>query len=87
MRWGAGQLYDKIVGGQMRVWDRGYFGSGHGWAGNTIVFWNAQSLAAAGGTSGFHVQSPASGANYCVGCVSDTAVYDESAPWCCGAGG
>ena len=45
MRWAVGQLYDNVYGGQMRVWDRGNMGSGHGWSGNTIVFWNSHSLA------------------------------------------
>ena len=48
MRWAVGQLYDNIFGGQMRVWDRGLAGSGHGWSGNTIVFWNCHSLASLG---------------------------------------
>lgn len=131
MLWAVGQLYDNIFGGQMRVWDRGFAGSGHGWSGNTIVFWNCHSLASlgalccryapcaafgaaltpprcvpaplpaasetaramsglpcpAGGTNGFRVDSPATGANYCVGCVSDTETYDTTGPWCCGVPG
>ena len=92
-RWGVGQLYDNVQGGQMRAWDRGNWGSGHGWAGNQIVFWNCESLASFGGTSGFVVQSPYGGSNYCIGCVSDQPPggaferYDASSPRCCGKGG
>jgi len=87
MRWAVGQLYDNILGGQMRVWDRGRAGSGHGWSGNTIVFWNCHSLASLGGSNGFRVDSPTTAANYCVGCVSDTETYDATGPWCCGVSG
>lgn len=42
-RWCAGLLYDNITlkeGGQLGALNRGYSGSGHGWAGANIVFWN-----------------------------------------------
>lgn len=42
-RWCTGLLYDNITlkeGGQMGALNRGYSGSGHGWAGANIVFWN-----------------------------------------------
>ena len=75
----------------MRVWDRGYLGSGHGWAGNTVVFWNCLSSAARNGSVGFRVSSPAYGANYCVGCVAegsdDGDDYEQDGPWCCGSPG
>lgn len=89
MRWATGQLYDNVIGGQMRVWDRGYAGSGHGWSGNTIVFWNCEStyLTLGGAKTGFDIESPATGANYCIGCISDTDSYSDSSPWCCGANG
>jgi len=90
MRWSTGQLYDNIVGGQMRVWDRGAMGSGHGWSGQTIVFWNCESKHSLGGSAGFTVDSPALGANYCVGCVSELNRYTGGSmkgPWCCGASG
>ena len=86
-RWGVGQLYDGIVGGQMRVWDRGNFGSGHGWAGNQVVFWNCRSLASLNGSHGFVVETPSGGANYCVGCYSDSGSYGVDGPWCCGTSG
>jgi hypothetical protein len=42
-RWNTGILYDNITlkeGGQLGALNRGYSGSGHGWAGANIVFWN-----------------------------------------------
>lgn len=42
-RWSTGLLYDNITlkeGGSFGALNRGYSGSGHGWAGANIVFWN-----------------------------------------------
>ena len=43
-RWAAGCLYDNIIikgpDGSLLAVDRGWYGSGHGWAGAQIVFWN-----------------------------------------------
>ncbi|KAA6344970.1 hypothetical protein EZS27_007434 [termite gut metagenome] len=43
-RWAAGCLYDNITikgpGGSLLSVNRGWFGSGHGWAGAQIIFWN-----------------------------------------------
>jgi len=39
-RYATGQLYDRTRGGDMRAWDRGSMGSGHGWAGAFVTFWN-----------------------------------------------
>jgi hypothetical protein len=42
-RWCAGLLYDNVTlkeGGQFGALNRGNSGSGHGWAGVNIVFWN-----------------------------------------------
>lgn len=40
-RWSTGILFDKIVGnGQLNVQNRSTSGSGHGWAGSQIMFWN-----------------------------------------------
>ena len=63
-RWASGTLYDMIdTDGQINVQDRGYLGSGHGWAGVTQVVWNCRSPETA-------VQSPwVSGKNYCIGLV------------------
>ena len=42
-RWCTGLLYDNVTlkeGGSFGALNRGYSGSGHGWAGANIVFWN-----------------------------------------------
>lgn len=43
-RWAAGCLFDNITitgpDGSLLAVDRGWFGSGHGWAGAQMVFWN-----------------------------------------------
>jgi len=99
MRWSYGQLYDNIKGRQFRAWDCSYMGSGHGWSGNTIVFYNCEAIesdppgAAAHRrrrNAGFIVSSPFDGVNYCIGCKSDVDapnVYDAKTPNCCGVGG
>lgn len=72
-RWATGLLFDNIRGGLFAVQDREASGSGHGWTGNTVVFFNCAAQAALGGSRAatFEVQSPAGGVNYCIGCVSD----------------
>ena len=64
MRWASGILYDNVRTNQLlRVHDRSYMGSGHGWAGTTHVFWNCTA-------NQLVCQSPwVSGKNYCIGCV------------------
>lgn len=64
MRWASSVLYDNVKTNQLlRVQDRSYMGSGHGWAGTTHVFWNCTA-------SQLVCQSPwVSGKNYCIGCV------------------
>jgi len=43
-RWSTGILLDNIKGdGQLRVQDRADSGSGHGWSGAQIMFWNCKS--------------------------------------------
>ena len=39
-RYSTGQLYDNIFGGEMNVQNRAGSGSGHGWSGAQIMFWN-----------------------------------------------
>ena len=46
-RWATGILYDGVSGGLLTVEDRGSSGSGHGWSGASIVYWNSVSSAAA----------------------------------------
>lgn len=63
-RWGTGQLYDNIYGGQIRVQNRGASGTGHGWAGAQILFWNCQSY-----KNDIEVESPPAAMNWGIGCV------------------
>ncbi|OAQ38277.1 hypothetical protein A5893_15935 [Pedobacter psychrophilus] len=42
-RWATGILFDKITGnGNMNVQNRTVSGSGHGWAGSQIMYWNCK---------------------------------------------
>jgi len=61
-RWTVGTLYDNITtDGEIVVQDRGFMGSGHGWAGVTQILWNCKAKKVA-------VQSPwVSGQNYSFG--------------------
>ncbi len=63
-RWATGQLYDNVYGGQIRVQNRGASGSGHGWAGAQILFWNCRSY-----KNDIEVQSPPTARNWGIGCV------------------
>ncbi len=62
-RWNVGTLYDNIVtDGEINSQDRGYYGTGHGWAGANQVFWNCEAA------KGYAIQNPwASAYNYSVG--------------------
>jgi hypothetical protein len=63
-RWSTGILFDNIsTDGQIRVQDRAESGSGHGWSGAQIMFWNCTS-------PDFVVQDPPSfHCNWAIGCV------------------
>lgn len=62
-RWATGLLFDNVRGGAIRVQNRGTSGSGHGWAGNTTMFWNVLSY-----TEEVKVESPPGGKNWGIGC-------------------
>jgi hypothetical protein len=63
-RWSTGILFDNIVGdGQLRVQDRAASGSGHGWSGSQIMFWNCEA-------TDMVVQDPQSyHCNWAIGCI------------------
>ena len=64
-RWSVGTLYDNVSDdNQLRVQDRQYSGSGHGWAGVQQVFWNCTSTS-------FVVQAPPTAQNWAIGCVGE----------------
>ena len=61
-RWATGILWDNLKGGAQNAEDRGYLGSGHGWAGALQVFWNCE-------PSAICVQKPPTSQNYAIGCT------------------
>ena len=61
-RWTTGTLFDNVYGGQIQVQNRGSSGSGHGWAGNTTMFWNVVSY-----KRNIKVESPRGGMNWGIG--------------------
>ena len=71
-RWAVGTLYDNIADdNQLRVQDRQWAGTGHGWAGAQQVFWNCTSRILV-------VQQPPTAQNYAIGCVGNFAAGDWS---------
>jgi hypothetical protein len=69
-RWAVGSLYDNIRDdNQLKVQDRQYAGSGHGWAGAQQVFWNCTSKTLV-------VQQPPTAQNYAIGCIGTWAAGD-----------
>jgi hypothetical protein len=66
-RWSTGILFDKIVGnGSQNVQNRLDSGSGHGWSGGQIMFWNC--------TAGKMIvqDPPGDQRNWAIGCKSST---------------
>lgn len=64
-RWATGILFDNITGnGSMNVQDRHQSGTGHGWAGSQIMFWNST-------VNKIITQSPPSHhTNWAIGCTA-----------------
>lgn len=63
-RWATGLLFDNIYGGQIRVQNRGAMGTGHGWSGAQVMFWNNHSY-----KSDFKVNSAVGSKNWAIGCT------------------
>lgn len=65
-RWATGALFDNITTNHsINVQDRSYMGSGHGWAGANMVFWNCKANSSV-------TQSPWSSAkNYNIGFIGN----------------
>ncbi|TZF83095.1 hypothetical protein FW774_12385 [Pedobacter sp. BS3] len=63
-RWATGVLFDNIYGGQIHVQNRKAMGSGHGWAGAQILFWNCASY-----KNDIKVESPKGARNWGIGCT------------------
>jgi hypothetical protein len=66
-RWSTGILFDNIIGnGEMNVQNRLTSGSGHGWSGAQIMFWNCN-------MAKIVIQDPQGDArNWAIGCIAPT---------------
>ena len=62
-RWASGILFDNISGARLTAHNRGAAGSGHGWVGAQIMFWNSHA------TRRFTIESPPNAVNWCIGCT------------------
>ena len=62
-RWATGTLYDNVVvnGNSLNVQDRQWSGTGHGWAGANMLFWNCTARS-------FRCQQPPTAQNLGIGC-------------------
>jgi len=80
-RWSTGTLYDSLAVDQndFGAYNRGNYGTGHGWAGATMVFWNcaASGLDERGVAAGTIVQNPPGARNWAIGGPSRVKVHDE----------
>jgi hypothetical protein len=66
-RWSTGTLYDnvEVQGNAINVQDRGASGTGHGWAGAQMVYWNCKAKS-------MDVQRPPTAQNWAIGCAAET---------------
>jgi hypothetical protein len=62
-RWAAGALYDnvRVPNGAINIRNRGNLGTGHGWAGATMVLWNCDA-------SVITCEKPPTAQNWAIGC-------------------
>jgi len=59
-RYATGQIYDNVMAGQINVQNRENSGSGHGWAGAQILFWNCAA-------DSIICDAPNGAMNWCIG--------------------
>jgi hypothetical protein len=73
-KWAMGTLFDNVrvsgPGAGLIAANRGRWGNGHGWSGNTTVFWNCASPV-------IFALKPPLGQNFMIGC-SDPKLYDPA---------
>ncbi len=62
-RWSVSTLYDSMDGGEYRAEDRQWYGTGHGWAGVNVVFWNCRGK--------LFIQDPPTAWNFAIGFVGE----------------
>lgn len=67
-RWATGTLYDNVVinGNDLNVQDRQWSGTGHGWAGALMIFWNCTARQ-------IRCQKPPTTQNFVIGCIGKKA--------------
>lgn len=61
-RYATGTLYDNVETGTLNVVNRGRSGTGHGWAGAQMVFWNCRA-------EQMNVARPPTAQNFAIGCT------------------
>ncbi|MEM1444906.1 MAG: hypothetical protein AAGF84_02530 [Planctomycetota bacterium] len=71
-RWTTGGLFDNVTvdGDELNVYNRGNFGTGHGWAGGNFVIWNSSA-------DGFIVQNPPTAQNWVIGSTGQIRESDR----------
>ncbi|MEM8782120.1 MAG: hypothetical protein AAGE65_04605 [Planctomycetota bacterium] len=71
-RWTTGGLFDNVTveGDELNVYNRGNFGTGHGWAGGNFVIWNSAA-------DGFIVQNPPTAQNWLIGSTGQLRESDR----------
>ncbi len=74
-RWSVGGLYDNISvdGDQINLRNRGYFGTGHGWAGGNMIIWNSTA-------DSYIVQNPPTAQNWLIGSVGTIETDNRFGP-------
>ncbi|MEM8680452.1 MAG: hypothetical protein AAGF97_13970 [Planctomycetota bacterium] len=74
-RWSTGGLFDNITveGDQINAYNRGYFGTGHGWAGANMVVWNSNA-------ESYIIQNPPTAQNWLIGSVGTVLEDDRFGP-------
>ena len=68
-RYATGTLFDNVITGRLNVVNRGRSGSGHGWAGAQMVFWNCTARS-------MTVEQPPTAHNFAIGCVVEKSAGD-----------
>lgn len=61
-RWSTGLLFDNTQGGLLNVQNRRTSGTGHGWSGAQVLFWNATATS-------LICDSPRGAMNWAIGCI------------------
>lgn len=68
-RYATGTLFDNVETTKLNVINRGDAGSGHGWAGAQMVFWNCKARS-------MNVQQPPTAQNFSIGCITEKMMGD-----------